>query len=81
MAAQERFYYVATICEDGKYDSFGFTTTRSNNLLSVLPRYKNLVSVYPCATKKYMSWRVEQDRKSFIENGTYMFSPDGFMPN
>lgn len=81
MAAQEKFYYVATVCEDGKYDSFGITTTRSNNLLSVLPRYKNLVSVYPCTTKKYMAWRVEQNRKSFIENGTYMFSPDGFMLN
>lgn len=81
MAAQEKFYYVATVCEDGKYDSFGFSTTRSNNLLSVLHRYKNLVSVYPCATKKYMEMRVKEDRKSFIANGTYMFSPDGFMPN
>lgn len=81
MAAQEKFYYVATICKDGKYDSFGFSTTRSNNLLSVLSRYSHLVSVYPCSTKKYMNWRIAQDRKSFTENGTYMFSPDGFMPN
>lgn len=81
MAAQEKFYYVATVCEDGKYDSFGITTTRSNNLLGVLSRYKNLVSVYPCTTKKYMNWRVEQDRKSFIENGTYMLSPDNFILN
>lgn len=81
MAAQEKFYYVATICKDGKYESFGITTTRSDNLLGVLFRYKSLVSVYPCATKKYMDWRIQQDRKSFIENGTYMFSPDNFILN
>ena len=81
MAAQKKFYYVATVCENGKYYDYGITTTESNNLLSVLSRYKNLVSVYPCATKRYMAMRVEEDRKSFIANGTYMFSPDGFMPN
>lgn len=81
MAAQEKFYYVATICKDGKYESFGITMTRSDNLLSVLSRYSHLVSVYPCSTKKYMSWRVEQDRKSFIENRTWILSPDNFILN
>lgn len=81
MAAQEKFYYVATACENGKYESFGITTTRSNNLLSVISRYKNIVSVYPCVTKRCMDMRVEQDTRSFIENGTYKYSPDNFILN
>lgn len=73
MAAQEKFYYVATICKDGKYESFGIIATRSDNLLGILSRCSNLVSVYPCATKSYMNMRIEEDRKSFVANGTYMY--------
>lgn len=81
MAAQKRFYYVATACENGKYYDYGITTTESNNLLSVLSAHKNLISVFPCESRKRMEELVEAYRQDRIENGTYMFSPDGFMPN
>lgn len=80
MAAQKKFYYVATVYKDGKYYDYGITTTESSNLLSVLSVHKsahpNLISVFPCETRKRMKELVEAYRQDRIENGTYMFSPE-----
>lgn len=81
MAAQKKFYYVATACKDGKYYDYGITTTESRNLLSILRDHKNLICVFPCETRKRMEELVEAYRQDRIKNGNYMFSPDGFMPN
>ena len=59
-------YYIADVIR----------VAQSQNLLSVLNRFKDLISVTPAATKKAAVNMVNVWNEGFYNNGCYMFQSD-----
>lgn len=66
-------YLAAQTSENGKNYAFVIKLSESDNVLSILARYKNLASANMCSTKKEASEIVKFWNGCFIANHTYMF--------
>ena len=77
--ANNYFYYVVdTMDENGLYFAYPVRVHESNNLLSVIAGYKNIVTLHQCKTMKAAKQTADTWNEGHKKNGRYLYQNNDF---